>query len=157
MCGPVGPMMYAENASGVTSGEFSQKGRPIAVGRSFAILTSLFAFLNAAPPSVTVRLILISFVLPSHLSVCAARHNNIVIGGGSEPPTHTPEAPPTQPLGSNTVVRKGRLPSHRTCVLRTLEGRPAAPSVRWRISGATLAACRLAWYASGVSPNSAAI
>jgi hypothetical protein len=52
MCGPVGPMMYAENASGVTSGEFSQKGRPIAVGRSFAILTGLFAFLNAAPPSV---------------------------------------------------------------------------------------------------------
>src|SRR5215510_14626553 len=38
-----------------------------------------------------------------------------------------------------------RVGFHRTAhaFLRTLEGRPAAPSVRWRISGATLAACRL--------------
>jgi hypothetical protein len=64
MYGPLGPMMYAEIVlRGHQTREFSQD-RPIAVGRSFAILTSPFAFLNAAPPSVTVRLILISFVLP---------------------------------------------------------------------------------------------
>ena len=68
-------MMYAENASGLTSGEFSQKGRSIAVGRSFTILTGLFAFLNAAPRSVTVELILGASILFISFGGVAARKN----------------------------------------------------------------------------------